>query len=204
MKSIDILKAISNIDEKYIKEAMPSVYKEEKKSFLNIRMLASVFCVLLLAIVGINLIKTINNNAITSETAEYSEDAAVGNPYLEVNSLSEAEDMVGFKYNVPDLDYEKTYIVVDSYILQVNYLENDETIFTLRKAYGDEDISGVYLEYEGTELLTVNNIEVMAYGAPDGTLIRFRKDGYFYSIYSQDKNNENKAIEIATYIIENN
>lgn len=211
MTSLKLLKAINNIDDKYIEEAMPSVYKEEKKSFLNIKMLASVFCVLLLGVVGINVVKVANNNAKSTDTAyettseSVSDDSVmITNPYMDVDSLYEAQELVGFTFNTPDLDYDKSFVVVDSYILEVNYLENDNTIFTLRKAKGNEDISGVYPIYEGLEERTIDNISTTIYSGADGVLIRLVKDGYFYSVFSEDLNNKDQAIEIATYIIESN
>lgn len=203
MRSIDILKAISNIDDKYIEEAMPSVYKEEKKSFFNIKMLTSALCVLLLAVIGINVMENINKSKTSNDTAELSSDTMATNPYLEVKDMKEASEVTGFVFNTPDLDYEKSYLVIDGYISEVSYLENDEAIITLRKAHSSEDVSGVYESFETITDSQIEGVDVSININDENILITFIKDEYFYSLYSNNLQ-ESKALEIVTYIIENN
>ena len=117
------------------------------------------------------------------------ENVQIPNPYVDCDTVEEAEDLCGMKISVPDSisGYgEKSISVMDKQMIQVMFT-NDTDDITFRKAFGSDDISGDYNEY--SEKLTEN---------VDGTDVEIRgndskycgavwqKDGYAYSVFSRN------------------
>ena len=87
MNSIDLLRAINDIDNKYIEEAMPLAYKKEKR-FSILRYLPAFFGLVLVAVVGVKLINTFIDTQDNNVT--------IANPNVEYQTLLEAQNAVGF------------------------------------------------------------------------------------------------------------
>lgn len=192
MTSLNLLKAINNIDDKYVLEAMPSQYKEEKKSIFNLRWITSLVCVLLVGVLGFNVVRNImprSDEAASSEST--------------INPYSEDSDTLDFIFNTPDLEYNKESYVIGDEIIEVNYYDNEKNVITLRKAKSNEDISGDYSTYDILEDSSINGADVTIKQSDNQILITWLSGEYSYSLYS-DSISEDKAIEIVTYILNNN
>lgn len=97
--------------------------------------------------------------ARTSTTISSS--VAQANPWEDYETLSEAQEAVGFKITTPDMSYycdEELYRVCASLNeLEIQYLTDDEMQAYIRKAKDDGDISGDYNKYEYTGELKVGD-----------------------------------------------
>lgn len=117
------------------------------------------------------------------------ENVQIPNPFVDCDTVEEAEDLCGMKISVPDSisGYgEKSISVMDKQMIQVMFT-NDNDDMTFRKAFGSDDISGDYNEY--SEKLTENvdgtDIEIRGNdGKYCGTV--WQKDGYAYSVFSRN------------------
>lgn len=142
----------------------------------------------------------ITPSTLSSNTTESTEDLVeIPNPFIDCDSLADAEKIAGFEIRVPDsIDgYNDRFIqAIDQYLIQVFYYalseisddtgnttfsENTETTenaaytednrdqLLLRKAVGTDDISGDYNAYSEEQSLSINNTDVTCKGN-DGKL----------------------------------
>lgn len=110
------------------------------------------------------------------------------NPFVEVNTLKEAEEIAGFQLTLPgnffDEGYERRIMAIENKFIEVDYRGLDEWIIIRKSLYdGEEDISGDYNEYpeERTELY--GDIKVLLRGNEGKINVVSWKDGdYVYSV----------------------
>ena len=183
MKSIDILKAIGNIDDKYIDEAMSFVYKKKKK-FNIFKYIPTFFVLVLVVFVGIRLInKDIEDNTMAI------------NPIVTYQTLKEAEDNAGFDFNVDLSDFDNlTYSTINNEILEISYSDGDNYLIC-RKSKGSEDNSGDYNKYDVLFDKVIDDVDIVVKQENNKILLTFEDDGYFYS-FSSDLLSEEELFEI--------
>lgn len=120
------------------------------------------------------------------------------NPFSEYSSLEEAAGNAGFPFDVPETvdGYSQRIIramaggegaAMIEVIYQNEIDENESTDradeIRMRKAKGDEDISGDYTEYSETGSLTIGNIQATVKGEHGNIhLATWTDNGYTYSI----------------------
>lgn len=126
------------------------------------------------------------------------ESVRIGNPFTDVNSVSEAEEMTGFSITVPEAPAEypdmDVRVMLDSMIeiiFENKARETEDAIeegYRIRKEAGAEDISGDYNEYAEVSTVTVDGREVTMKGN-DGTvsLAVWTADGYSYAVGLVDR-----------------
>ena len=106
----------------------------------------------------------VSGAGISSEVAE-------ADPWQEVDSLEEAEEIVGFELSVPDMsEYgdESAYRVCIALTeIEIQYGSLDSKGAYIRKAEDDGDISGDYEEYAYEEDVTVGENTVTYKGASE-------------------------------------
>ena len=95
----------------------------------------------------------------------------IGNPWVDYDRLSDAEDAVGFKLGMPTEItggfIAEEFRVMNNELLEIVYRDGDYEV-TVRKAPGeDQDISGVYSDPEAK-----------------GNLDLYSLNGYSYSLYA--------------------
>ncbi len=99
------------------------------------------------------------------------EPVQIGNPWVDYDSLSDAEDAVGFRLGMP-LEITGGFIaeefrVMNNELLEVVYRDEEYEV-TVRKTKGeDQDISGVYGEDGNLDLISLNGFSYSIY-APNG------------------------------------
>lgn len=116
-------------------------------------------------------------------------------PFTEYDSMDEAEDATGFPLTVPETmnDYSKHTIramVGKDNMIEVIYCndsEDDEATkeneIRIRKAVGNEDISGDYTDYTESSTVTVGNLLVSTKGENGKIRLATWSNGdYTYSI----------------------
>lgn len=137
MNSKKISEAMSELDIRYVDEAIG--YKKNKtyKKPVWFKLGAIAACLCLMIVGGVMFTQNNGNNVPNPEIVQ------IPNPLITVTSVEEMEKYLDF--NVPVLDKEvETYsvLVEDSYptMGQINYADGSE--FRIR--YGSGDISGIY------------------------------------------------------------
>lgn len=170
MKNMDLLKAINDIDDKYIEEAMPLAYKKERHIGI-FRYIPALFCLMIVAIVGIKMV----NIGVDENLSD-------SNPIVEYQTLALAQEAIGFEFGVDFSNLEDlSFIVINNEILEIS---NSDNSLICRKAKGNEDISGDFNTYSSVENININGIDVTVKQNSDNTLITFVYDDYFYSFSS--------------------
>ena len=113
----------------------------------------------------------------------------IPNPFSDYGSLADATKAVGFDMTAPDAvdGYgEKLIQVMNNEMIQVIFLNGDSRLF-LRKAAGNEDISGDYNTYAETQTVTIGDNSVTMKGN-NGTisLAIWTNNGYTYAVTSDE------------------
>ena len=192
MKTVTLLKAINDVQDDYIESAAPRGCLPKQRvsfSWINIRSLASVMAVLVIAVFA--------GRIYFNQKPELTV-----NPYQTCSSLKEASEITGYMLSVPEsllIEKETEIIVYDESITEFNVLDSEyQTIFCIRKATGDDDISGVYEIYETEKTVNINNKEIVIKGNNNlYYLAVWTNEGYSYSFFSNEGISEEG---IRTYI----
>lgn len=199
MKNIDLLKAMNDIDDQYIEEAMPSAFQEKKKSF-HFNLFLKLACAFVVGISSYGIYRYVNQNKSISS---YDEEVTITNPYVDYSTLEDASNAIGFTIVLPEDITTKEYTVIESKILQVSYYDaQEERYLSIRKAVGNEDISGDYTEYPNTKVVGINDTEVTFKEDDENISVTWMKDGYSYAISTSEE--ESAVLEFVQFIIENN
>lgn len=192
MKNIDLLRAINDIDNKYIEEAMPLAYKKEKR-FSILRYLPAFFGLVLVAVVGVKLINTFIDTQDNNVT--------IANPNVEYQTLLEAQNAVGFDFNIDLSGFDNlTYTVINNEILDISY-SNDDDYLICRKSKGSEDNSGDFNTYDNVGDVVVNGINVTVSSSENKMLVTFIYEDYSYS-FSSNYLSEDQLLNLVKQIIQ--
>lgn len=192
MKNIDLLRAINDIDNKYIEEAMPLAYKKEKR-FSILRYLPAFFGLVLVAVVGVKLINTFIDTQDNNVT--------IANPNVEYQTLLEAQNAVDFDFNIDLSGFDNlTYTVINNEILDISY-SNDDDYLICRKSKGSEDNSGDFSTYDNVGDVVVNGINVTVSSSENKMLMTFIYEDYSYS-FSSNYLSEDQLLNLVKQIIQ--
>ena len=109
-------------------------------------------------------------------------------PFIECNSMEEAQKFAGFEMSLPEMmtgfDTE-VYRVIPKSMIEVIWKKGSDQQIRLRKAAGDEDISGDYNKYESEEDVSVDSYTVTEKKNSDGIHTAIWNSGdYSYAILS--------------------
>lgn len=125
----------------------------------------------------------------TSDTAT----TGIANPWVSCASLSDAADMTGYEFTVPDSIDGFTDVSINvlksEQLTEVQYTDASQNKLCLRKAPGDADISGDYHQYAASTSVDVNGRSVIMHSDDDIVyLATWTSGGYTYSIgiYRED------------------
>lgn len=190
MKNTDILKAMNDIDDKYIEEATPSQFQNKKRWSLKWATPLLAACAIIICFM---VYKNMNQNK---------SNVTIPNPWSEVNTIEEAEKITGFKFSIPETINNETISnisVMDDTLISVDYGEN----ITIRKSSVLEDISGDYNQYDSSETQTIQDVDVTIQSNTTTYSITWNKDNYSYSLYSDNVDKE-IVIQAVNEIIESN
>lgn len=137
MNSKKFSEAMSELDTRYVDEAIGYKKKRTYKKTVWVKLGAMAACLCLVIVGGVMFTQNSGNNVPNPEMVQ------IPNPFITVTSVEEMEEYLDFK--VPVLDKEvETYsvLVEDSYptMGQIDYADGSE----FRIKYGSGDISGIY------------------------------------------------------------
>lgn len=132
---------------------------------------------------------TLEGNAIKISTGPNAVGTVqIPNPFTDHATLAEAAQAVGFELSVPESVHGSPrgdIQTLNGEMIQVFYGDEDHEI-CIRKAPGDEDISGDYTVYVQTDSVTVNGASVLMKGENDlFHLAVWTGGGYTYSVHAQ-------------------
>ncbi len=198
MKKETMLKAFTDIDDDLIEEAAPAGYLPKKKSvfgWLNSKMLAGAMAVFMIALAS----------ALILPQTEGNHNINVVTPYTVYSSMEEAEKVTGFRLVYPETYQDGKAAVISVYtgnMIEVIYQNAaEEETMCIRKAKGNDDISGDYNHYAQEETLQAGTKTVTAKGDADKfSLLIWNDQGYSYAVMLQEPVGSQEAAGIAEMI----
>lgn len=194
-----LLYAMSEIDDAYIEAALsftPKVKKPSTKlTFPAMKRVALAMAAFL--VMGVSLYYL---SDFTEDAPPMIEEAT---PYQEVGSLQAASSLAGFEMIVPKTktsEYEVAYLVYHGdgiAMIEVNYKAENGTDrgYYVRKAKGNEDISGDYNTYASTDIEKRDGRVITLKGNDDKwSLATWSANGYSYAIGLQNQSMDKETI----------
>ncbi len=194
MKEMKIMRAIGEIDDKYIDEAAP-VQKKRALRFSSWTKYTGMAAAAVLVVGAGIFVMTRNNGIGVTDPAQTSASASpnvaatddapivvmsapvgtgedemgtLSNPYTEYDSLEEAEKAVGFELTAPDSIgkfNDKTVTVISGTMIELNYRDSSGNYgVSIRKQKASEDISGDFNIYETEFPVKIGGINVAMSG----------------------------------------
>ena len=165
-----------------------------------------VIAMLLLCFAFLLMLAGCGNGEVKPEETEQT--AQIANPWSDWSSIEEAEEEVGFSFELPDVIADKFTAdkirTMNKEMLEVVYCNEDLEICVRKKKGEEQDISGDYNQYETCEEKDYNGITVTSYYNSDNDASKqtFSYDGYSWSLaalngYGGDYSEEflNKIVE---------
>lgn len=140
-------------------------------------------------------------DAITGDTGVISiqtdTSAQIPNPFVDCDTLAQAENLAGFSLTLPADVKTDGISVLSGNMIQVLC----EDGLSIRKALGDEDISGDYNSYPQVETVTVEGHAVTLKGTGDQvTVAVWTADGYTYAVHSETGLSRDAALSLASQV----
>lgn len=199
-------RVLQNVKEGIEAEKTPESGKIIRSRFLSygraFRYLSVAACIMMLLVGGLTVPKILNRGNAPQNEAGGEVGAMIGNGMVEVNSLAELSQALGFSVpEVKHIPFEVTGIVYTNgwnEFAQVEYqggampenqeesqmedqTESEAVLF--RKARGTDDISGDYNVYTDVKEITVNEAAVTLKGETGQyRLAVWQQDGFTYSL----------------------
>ncbi len=118
-------------------------------------------------------------------------DPSTWSPFTDCKSLEEAEEVAGFDISIPDkiegYDAISYAAMQQDKLIQVDYSKDDNRYICIRKAVGDEDISGDYNVYKEETRAELDGRQVTFKGNDGKVSLATWTDGdYAYSLMYAD------------------
>ena len=122
-------------------------------------------------------------------TAETAPVIQMANPWEDYDSLEEAEAACGLDFPLEDVVADsynaEFYRVMNGELLEVTYRDNVFEVTVRMQAGEDQDISGVYEEFENISTFEMENHTIINKKIKDGGILQLiSKDGCSYSLYA--------------------
>lgn len=127
----------------------------------------------------------------STEQPAATEAMQLANPWVEYETLEEAEAAAGVDFSFPETVggcfSARSYRVMAECLMEVTYRDKDDEAFevTVRQSAGEgQDISGDYRSYETVTEFTEGDSTVVHKSGEYGELTLIWYDGYSYSLYA--------------------
>lgn len=128
----------------------------------------------------------------------------IGNPWRDYDSLEEAEATSGLNFPLPEVIADsytaESFRVMNGELLEVIYLDGEYKVSVRMKAGENQDISGVYGEFENVRTFEADGAAVTEMHIDEGILQLISKDGYSYSLYAPNYYWGDSNVEFLQYI----
>ena len=143
----------------------------------------------------------------TTEVASSSENVQIPNPWVDCDTIEDAEKLAGFAFELPEAPdgYTLDHIsAVKDDIIQVIY-KNGEEELCFRKAAGVDDASGDYNKYDTTATAAVSGCDVTLKANGEEYHLAVWKSGEdAYSISSSEAQTEETMRALAESVVQAN
>ena len=161
------------------------------------RKLFSIICILLL------LLSACSANPV-NEATEPAGQLQLANPWKGYPSMADAEAASGLDFPLPetiaDIYTAEVFRVMNGSLMEVIY-KHDESEITVRMQGGaDQDISGVYENFQHTETTEQNGAAITRKQTADCLVYLIHLDSYSFSIYASSLAADDACHEILSYI----
>ena len=114
----------------------------------------------------------------------------IENPFKEVKNLDEAMAEAQFEMSAPEIidDYsQKNIEVINDEMIQIHYENSLKESLTIRKARGNDDISGDYNEYSIVKTINIYDTDYTLKGnAGKIHVITWVKDNFTFAVQSNE------------------
>lgn len=201
MKVKDLLRALGDIDDKYLIEKYETIKERrspkvdnnvKKVDFRKGKIITLGRGSLGVATIAILAVIIVSMSMINKREGEgqISDLIQIANPITEVESIEEMKKYLGFDVPVLEKNVE-AYIVIgeDKYATHARIMYQDDTKFEMEK--GNSDVSGIYGGIPEKEEI-INNIKVQFYSFENTKYVIWSKNGYSYS-YSNSNGEVSKT-----------
>ena len=166
--------------------------------------LTAAFAISLAACSEMHYAQPISEPAASQSTA----DVQIPNPWQEVPSMQDAQNLAGFTLTGPETLHEMNQCAIrvlpdaDMPIVEIYYGEDaGEAYATIRKSTANEDVSGVYTEYPVAKEMTVDTITVSAKGNGETyETADWSKGGCRYSLYVGSGISEEELVQAVAMV----
>ena len=132
-----------------------------------------------------------NQKTVPAETTVPTTEAVlqIGNPWKDYPSLEEAEAACNLDFPLEDVvadSYKaESYRVMNGELMEVTYRDHTFEVTVRMQAGEDQDISGVYEEFENITTFETETHSITNKKIKDGGILQLiSKDGYSYSFYA--------------------
>lgn len=201
MKEMRVMRAIGDIDDKYIDEAAPVQTKRNAIRLVSWAKYAGIAaCAALVLGIGVFTVK--QNAGIVDDPSQIGSDLAQAvNPFEEFTTIDEAEKAVGFDIEIPD-SYgafsDRSISVMFGTMIEVQYRDADGNVgLCIRKASGTDDISGDHNTYDTAAEITVGGHPVALKGNKDNYFLAvWSFEGYSYAVSADQGASQDELLEI--------
>lgn len=144
--------------------------------------------------------------AASSQSAA-SENTQIPNPWQEISSMQDAQNLVGFTLTGPEtlrgmpMDFMQVLPDEEMPIVEIRYDGKDDGYASIRKSTSKEDISGVYTQYADSKELLVGESTVLAKGNGDVyELANWSKGDYSYSLFVSGGVSQDELLQIVAEV----
>lgn len=128
----------------------------------------------------------------------------IGNPWKDYHSLEEAEEASGLRFPMPEIIADSytaaSFRVMNEELLEVVYLDGEFKVTVRMKAGENQNISGVYGEFENIRTYETDGATITGMHIDGGVLQLISKAGYSYSLYAPNHYWGDSNVEFLQYI----
>ena len=118
------------------------------------------------------------------------EDFKIPDPFKNVLNLDEAIKLAGFNFVAPETIGDficALFEVIEGEMIQLKYVNDGGSVITVRKARGNDDVSGDYVHYPLSETLDFEGRKVTVKGDEKKVhVVTFTESEFTYAVQSDD------------------
>ena len=149
------------------------------------------------------------NMAIGADSSQSaaSENTQIPNPWQEISSMQDAQNLAGFTLTGPEtlhempMDFMQILPDEKEPVVEIRYDGKDDEYASIRKSTSKGDISGVYTQYADSKELLVGENTVLAKGNGDAyELANWSKGEYSYSLFVSGGVSQDELLQIVAEV----
>ena len=178
-----------------------------KKISVGMMGLAAALLVSMTACSTVNASKEDMTIGAASSQSTAGENTQIPNPWQEISSMQDAQNLVGFTLTGPEtlhgmpMDFMQVLPDEEEPIVEIRYDSEDDEYASIRKSTSKEDISGVYTQYADSKELLVGENTVLAKGNGDTYEVAdWSKGDYTYSLFVSGGISQDELLQIVAEV----